>query len=48
MVCVILTLIPCLTSEAYRKTHYKNEFLDGFHVMKEHYVLKCAIAYLKD
>ena len=39
MACVILTFIPCLTSEAYRKTHYKEEFFDGFSVMKEHYVL---------
>ncbi len=39
LVCVLLTFIPCVTSEAYRKTHYKEEFLDGFSVMKEHYVL---------
>ncbi len=39
MICVLLTFISCLTCEAYRKTHYKDEFLDGFQVMKEHYVL---------
>lgn len=37
--CILITCIPCLLSSRYRETHYKDEFVEGFRVMKEHYVL---------
>lgn len=37
--CILITCVPCLMSSEYRRTHYKDEFVEGFQVMKEHYVL---------
>lgn len=39
ILCVLLTIIPCLSCSGYRNPGYTEEFNKGFHMMKEHYVL---------